>query len=289
MDKSFDKNLEIILNELKNLPQIEPPADFHAQIMEKVRREANKRKKERRRNVFAITASIAAAAVIAIIIGFPYSDTFIRTSYFSPAPQNETAAGYGAAAPRAGFDGISENLFSEDNDFSALETELPGAPSIRAFDESFAIGLEPNLAPLSLEEQFDYADTMSISGIVMFPENLPTDDLIFHTNDRFSINFVLRINVDDYDYAYIAVMRLVGGYYDAVHSNYQDGRRWLDIPMVFEYEELPEVFAALYSLGIVEEYSFTVTDTWAAEYETTPRAMIESRGSVTVTIISAED
>ena len=59
-----DKNIEILIEELGNLPEIQLPKGFHNEVMAKIRQEAGRQKARRRRPVYRAFGTLAAAAAI---------------------------------------------------------------------------------------------------------------------------------------------------------------------------------------------------------------------------------
>jgi len=281
-----DKNLQMILDELKNLPEIDLPDGFHDNVMNKIRDEAARQKARKRRKISGAIGGLAAAAAVVFIMAFvldfgagdpQYAGDFAAM----PVPQMVEIPMPMAAAGEADSPG-SWARFADDAEMSA--------------DAEFMTNIDaipPAFLGFTLEEQFDNVmatrddepNRMAVISAVSFPDRLPTDAINFYTPDRFAISFELRVVTDDFDAA-MHVAGSLAGEMDHVHSwHYGDFIR-NDIVMAFEFEELEEIFVMLYDLGIVEEYRSIIVDTWLFDDAEEADMAMEAHGNVILTLIS---
>ena len=271
MNENIDKNIQAIIDALKNLPEIDLPIGFHQEAMAKVRQEAAKPKTKPRkwRRIYTVAGSLAAAAAIFAAV------------FMMPLEEN--------AAQQATDFALTEPQTAEiETPMRSAIIEAETGIGIVEFAADIA-PMTPISADFTLEEQFENITTdTTLINTTSFPEHLPTETINFHTEDRFAISFELRVVTEDFDAALQIAGEMVGEM-DYIHSwQYGDLIR-NDLAMAFEFEELEEVFTALYDLGVVEEYSTIIVDTWLLEDEEEAYLAMEAHGNVILTLIGEAD
>jgi len=255
------------------LPEIDLPDGFHQEAMAKVRQEVAKSAKPKPRKwhkIYAAVGSLAAATAIFVAV-------FI-TPFEEGAPQQADDFMTTAPAP----------LTAETPMMRSAPIEAEADIDIAEFAADIAL-VAPASADITLEEQFENTTTdTTLINTTPFPEHLPTETINFHTEDRFAISFELRVITEDFDAA-LQIAGEMAEEMDYIHSwQYGDLIR-NDLAMAFEFEELEEVFTALYDLGVVEEYSTIIVDTWLLEDEEEAYLAMEAHGNVILTLIGEAD
>ena len=241
MSDNNDKNLEIIIEELGNLPQHDLPEGFHEEIMAKVRREAGLKKARKRWKLYGFAGGLTAAAAVVFVVAVllnmqPYMHVTLPPAVTAPAA---------APPPAAGFSVLADSF----------DYEMPEAAAAPFYIPDFG------------------AEHLRIGS--HYPEILPTQESVLYGLDmeRFDVRFEIRIAVEDINAAQTQIqmrpwtwtMGLV------LQEQARHESAAMDLLLEFEFEELEEAFELLYTLGTVEEYVLTITDNWADEETRTGR------------------
>jgi len=258
-------NDDDITKMLADLPEIDLPEGFHDEVMQKIHYE-NRRgelrspapKKNRRTIWYIGSLTTAAAAVIAIlitVIGFENNwgqPEF--TTVADAAPQIAPQATPAPAAEMRARQAEPEPAGEAEADFY-MDFAMDFSPEYGAVAEPFAAmaempmtqgrgHMDAQLWGFNLDDDAYQATNVSVFS---FPDHLPTDLIDLDHAYSYAFTFQIFIAVDDLEYAREAIRNL--------------GAPYSQMTLQPAFEDLPATFAALYALGIVEEYRVTATNT----------------------------
>ncbi|MCL2396522.1 MAG: hypothetical protein FWC93_00460 [Defluviitaleaceae bacterium] len=292
------ENMQMMLAELAELPQIDMPSDVRRNAMAKIQQERQE-KRRKMPKIWHFGGLAAAAAVVAILVfGTDFWPDYASiTSVVDEAEERANfrmphVPGATGVVPNAAF---TAELSESAMDFEVVDSDLSLQArsygwNMHDMDMEMAMSATPVAVGQTLEEIFDdmarrqvYTGALNnFTSTTAYPRHLPTDNIIFHTPERFAISFDIRIAVEDVNTSQVMVEELPGQIRDAyVIFEDSDSGRIFENSMAFDFEELEQTFISLYGLGIVEEYRLNVTDTWASGNDW------ETDGVVNVTLVES--
>ena len=230
-----DKNMDMIQQELGKLPLFDLPADFHDEMMAKVRMYAASRRAIRRRQIFKRLGGLAAAAAV-LAIAVMIFDAVPRQGRIY---EGETVA-------QATFDEhIVAGGIGIDEGEPDAESDAAQPPEFTTIWGVDAVGGELS------DNETDY-DSMEFALRGNFLASL--DEIVFAS----SID--ITIAVDDVQAALYAIQLLPGQLQSwHKHADYAEGS-YAEIVMAFQADDLDWAIAALRGLGDVEHFAETAFD-----------------------------
>jgi len=232
-----DKNMDIIQQELGNLPLYDLPADFHNEMMAKVRMYAASRRAARRRHIFKRLGSLAAAAAVLVAAVMIFDAVPRQDRMYEGDAVAQTALDMPFAAGGAGADESDDVALPEFNTIWGVglaDGEMSG-------DDAVLDGMDFRLRGNLLTD---------------FDENAESAESAIEN----SIEITIAVN--DVQAALYTIQWLPGRLHSRhMYADYDDSSRIrAEVVMTLHLDDLEWVMAALHELGYVEHFAETAFD-----------------------------
>ena len=257
MSKPNDQNIDIIKQALGNLPLLDLPHNFHAEVMAKVRSTASMRSNRKRRSVFRLVGSFAASAAVVVA----------AVLIFDALPRQ-----YG----NLDHDIVAQVAFDEPTAGGAGLFGMDDADSAIYFAQPQMEVLPGGIAPTPQLWQTTEIETAEAQ---VFDNNMAVFD---ETSEHFAASFKIAIYVEDVDAALYEIQLLPGELRQwHMYADPDEGNR-VEVTKAFAADDLEWVIGFLHNLGDVTHYDSTISD--LRELEPTDEALPEAEADGVIVI-----